>query len=189
MWKSLVTIKNGLAKLLEWTVILLMGTLVVDVLWGVISRMSGTFVVWLAGKGIEAWGWLPRGQSGWTEELAIYLLIWVSLLGSSVAFAAKAHLGVDYLTSKLDEQAARLMEILVNLLAAFFAAAAFIWGGWVLVSETLQANQVSPALDIKVGYVYMVLPISGVFMVIFAFESIVEILTGKRIVVSGPAED
>jgi TRAP-type C4-dicarboxylate transport system permease small subunit len=189
MLKSLIAIKSGLAKLLEWTVILLMGTLVLDVLWGVISRISGTLVVWLAGRGIEAWGWLPRGQAKWTEELAIYLLIWVSLLGSSVAFAAKAHLGVDYLTSKLDEQAARLMEVLVNLLVAAFASAAFIWGGWVLVSETLASGQMSPVMNIPVGYVYLVLPISGIFILIFAFESIVEIISGKRIVVSGQKED
>jgi len=189
MLKSLIAIKSGLAKLLEWTVILLMGTLVLDVLWGIISRMSGTFVVWLAGKGIDAWAWIPRGQAKWTEELAIYLLIWVSLLGSSVAFAAKAHLGVDYLTSKLDEQAARMMEVLVNLLVAFFALSAFIWGGWVLVSETLASGQLSPVMNVPVGYVYLVLPISGLFMLIFAFESIVEILTGKRILVSGTTED
>jgi TRAP-type C4-dicarboxylate transport system permease small subunit len=189
MLKTLILIKKGLAKLLEYTVIVLMGTLVLDVLWGVISRMSGSFVVWLAGKGIEAWALIPRGQAKWTEELAIYLLIWVSLLGSSVAFAAKAHLGVDYLTSKLDGQAARLMEVLVNLLAAFFAAAAFIWGGWVLVSETLEANQVSPALGIKVGYIYLSLPISGIFIVIFALESIVEIMTGRRMAASGSEED
>jgi TRAP-type C4-dicarboxylate transport system permease small subunit len=54
MLKTLILIKKGLAKLLEYTVIVLMGTLVLDVLWGVISRMSGSFVVWLAGKGIEA---------------------------------------------------------------------------------------------------------------------------------------
>lgn len=189
MLKSLIAVKSGLAKLLEWAVILLMGTLVLDVLWGVISRVSGSLVVWLAGRGIEAWAFIPRGQAKWTEELAIYLLIWVSLLGSSVAFAAKAHLGVDYLTSKLDEQAARIMEILVNLLVAFFAAAAFVWGGWVLVSETLASGQMSPVMNVPVGYVYVVLPVSGIFILIFAFESIGEIVTGKRIIVSGQKED
>lgn len=189
MLKSLIAVKSGLAKLLEWAVILLMGTLVLDVLWGVISRVSGSLVVWLAGKGIEAWAFIPRGQAKWTEELAIYLLIWVSLLGSSVAFAAKAHLGVDYLTSKLDEQAARIMEILVNLLVAFFAAAAFVWGGWVLVSETLASGQMSPVMNVPVGYVYVVLPVSGIFILIFAFESIAEIVSGKRIIVSGQKED
>jgi TRAP-type C4-dicarboxylate transport system permease small subunit len=189
MQKLLMLLKNGLTKLLEYTVILLMGTLVADVLWGVISRASGSLVVWLAGKGVNPWAFIPRGQAKWTEELAIYLLIWVSLLGSSVAFAAKAHLGVDYLTSKLDEQAARLMEVLVNLLSAFFAAAAFIWGGGVRVSETLAANQVSPALGLKVGYIYLALPISGFFIVIFALESIVEIMTGKQKAACGSEED
>jgi TRAP-type C4-dicarboxylate transport system permease small subunit len=180
MLTALILVRNYLMKLLEWAVILLMAALVIDVLWGVISRSSGAFVAWLGRRGIEAWLFLPRGQGKWTEELAIYLLIWVSLLGASVAYASKAHLGVDYLVGKLATQAARLAEILVNLLVAFFVCAAFIWGGFVLVRETLLANQLSPTLGIKVGYVYLALPISGMFMLIFAVESIIEIISGKK---------
>jgi TRAP-type C4-dicarboxylate transport system permease small subunit len=189
MLKLLVHVRNLLMKLLEKAVIVLMGALVVDVLWGVISRTSGAFVAWLGHRGIEAWSFLPRGQGKWTEELAIYLLIWVSLLGASVAYAAKAHLGVDYLVSKLDPAAARLMEILVNMVVAFFVSAAFIWGGYVLVSETLAANQLSPTLAIKVGYIYMAVPISGVFMLLFAVESIIEVVSGKRVILQSHGQE
>ena len=188
MLNVLILTKKVLTRLLEYTVMLLMGALVLDVLWGVISRMSGSLVAWLATRNIEAWGFLPRGQGKWTEELAIYLLVWVSLLGASVAYAAKAHLGVDYFVSKLDEKAARLMEILVHLLSAFFITAVFILGGSTLVWQTLQAGQVTPALGIKVGYFYMALPISGAFILIFAAEAIVEVISGKRSVYSGTKE-
>lgn len=182
MLKLFATIRNLLMKLLEKALIVLMAALVIDVLWGVITRSIGALVAWLGHRGIEAWAFLPTGQSKWTEELAIYLLIWVSLLGASVAYAAKAHLGVDYLVSKLDPAAARLMEVLVNLTVAFFVSAAFIWGGYVLVSETLAANQLSPTLAIKVGYIYLAVPISGFFMLLFAAESIIEIVSGKRVI-------
>lgn len=182
MLNVLLRIRNMLMKLLELAVILLMGTLVIDVLWGVFSRSSGAFVAMLGRRGIDAWSILPRGQGKWTEELAIYLLIWVSLLGASVAYAGKAHLGVDYFVSKLDAQAAQLMEILVSLIVAFFAIAAFIGGGFVLVQQTLQSNQLSPSLGIKVGYIYLAVPISGIFIVIFAVESIFEIIFKKKLV-------
>jgi len=162
MLKLLIFIKKGLAKLLELAVILIMAILVMDVLWGVFSR------------------YVLGSQSRWTEELATFLLIWVSLLGAGVAFASKSHLGVDYFVGKLDPQARLLAEVAANVLVAFFAIAAFIWGGSILVKETLASNQISPAMGIKVGYVYLAVPISGVFIVIFTIETIAEILSGKH---------
>jgi len=162
MLKLLIFIKKGLAKLLELAVILIMAILVMDVLWGVFSR------------------YVLGSQSRWTEELATFLLIWVSLLGAGVAFASKSHLGVDYFVGKLDPQARLLAEVAANVLVAFFAIAAFIWGGSILVKETLASNQISPAMGIKVGYVYLAVPTSGVFIVIFTIETIAEILSGKH---------
>jgi len=162
MLKLLIFIKKGLAKLLELAVILIMAILVMDVLWGVFSR------------------YVLGSQSRWTEELATFLLIWVSLLGAGVAFASKSHLGVDYFVGKLDPQARLLAEVAANVLVVFFAIAAFIWGGSILVKETLASNQISPAMGIKVGYVYLAVPISGVFIVIFTIETIAEILSGKH---------
>lgn len=154
-------LKKGLQTLLEWAVIVIMGVLVLDVLWGVFSR------------------YVLGAQSRWTEELAIFLLIWVSLLGASVAYASKSHLGVDYFVGKLDSQAQRLTELLVHLIVIAFAASAFIAGGWALVSKTLAAGQVSPALGIKMGYVYLAVPITGVFFLLFAAENIAELISGR----------
>jgi TRAP-type C4-dicarboxylate transport system permease small subunit len=46
-----------------------------------------------------------------------------------------------------------------------------IWGGWEVVSGTLATNQISPALGLKMGYVYLAVPISGLFVLLFAAEA------------------
>jgi len=70
----------ALCRLLEVALILAVLVLVLDVLWGVLTRWSGSFVVWLSEeKGVEAWAFLPRGQNQLTEEIARFLLIWISL--------------------------------------------------------------------------------------------------------------
>jgi TRAP-type C4-dicarboxylate transport system permease small subunit len=61
-------------------------------------------------------------------------------------------------------------------LVAAFAASAMVWGGYVLVSETLQAGQLTPALGIRMGLVYLAVPISGLFIVLFAVEQILELM-------------
>lgn len=179
MMKLFIQLKNGLVRLLEWTLIVLMALLVLDVLWGVLTRELGIFCQWLIRQGIEPWALLPRGQDERTEELAIFLLVWVSLLGAAVAFSAKMHLGVDYFVGKLHGDAQRLMEVIVNLIVIAFAVAIFLVGGYVLVSKTLASGQLTPAMNIKMGYVYLAVPISGAFIVLFAVESIFEILTRK----------
>jgi len=180
MVNHLIKLKKGMVKLLELAVIILFAVLVLDVLWGVISRASGGVVAKLVERGYEPWAFLPRGQTPWTEEVAINLLMWVSLLGASVAYGAKAHLGVDYFVGKLHPQAQALAEIIVNIIVGLFAAVILIGGGYILVSETLKGGGRLPALQVKIGYMYLAVPISGLFILLFCIENIIEIVSGKR---------
>ncbi|MHC4160249.1 MAG: TRAP transporter small permease, partial [Planctomycetota bacterium] len=52
-----------------------------------------------------------------------------------------------------------------------------IIGGIQLVSITLRTNQVSPALGLKMGYVYLALPISGFFLLFYSIELFIETFT------------
>ena len=154
-------IRDFLVKLLELFLIVSFAVLTLDVLWGVFSR-------YVLGE-----------QSRWTEELAIYLLIWVSLLGASLTYEEKGHLGVDYFVGKLHPDAQKIGAIFIELVVLFFAGFGLLYGGWILVSETLAANQISPALGVKVGYLYAAAPISGVFFVLFSLEHLLLIFTGQ----------
>ena len=53
-----------------------------------------------------------------------------------------------------------------------------------MVSVVLMNNQISPALGIRMGYVYLVLPISGFFIAIYAAEFIIielKALAGREV--------
>lgn len=190
MWiHRLIRAKKAMVKLLELTVIVLFAVLILDVLWGVLSRASGGMVAGLIERGYQPWAILPRGQTPWTEEVAINLLMWVSLLGASVAYGTKAHLGVDYFVGKLHPQAQTLVEILVNLIVGIFSILILIGGGYVLVSKSLQGGGILPALQIKIGYTYLAVPISGLFILLFSIENIVEVIFGKRTTTAPTAAD
>ncbi len=154
----LLTVRKVVTKGLEWLVIIAVAVLTLDVLWGVFSRR------------------ILGNQSRWTEELARVLLIWVALLGTSVAFAEKGHLGVDVFVRLMDRGAQRLVRIVVHLIVIYFAASVMVWGGLRLVSETLRLEQMMMALNMPKGYVYLAVPISGVFVVLFSLESLVQSL-------------
>lgn len=154
MRDSFRTSKQAVIWLLEQAVIVAVAILVLDVLWGVFTRF------------------LLDSPSRWTEEVATFLLIWVSLLGAAVAFDRQEHLGVDYFVKKLDPTAQLILRIVVQLVVFAFAAAAMVYGGYVLVSETLQSEQLTPALEIKMGYVYLAVPVSGLFIMLSSLERI-----------------
>ncbi|RME71764.1 MAG: TRAP transporter small permease [Verrucomicrobia bacterium] len=154
--KALQTIWAGMIRLLEIVTIALFAVLVLDVLWGVISRYM---------PGIK--------PSDWTEELAVYLLVWVSLLASALTFREHGHLGVDYFVSKFDPSARRLAGFVAEISVLVFSVVALLWGGWRLVVDTLSADQLTPVLQWKIGYLYSVVPITGVFFTISAIEHLV----------------
>jgi TRAP-type C4-dicarboxylate transport system permease small subunit len=144
---------HGTVRALEILTTLLFAALVVDVLWGVVSRY---------------WPGIP--PSDWTEELGIYLLVWVSLLGSALAYRDRGHLGVDVLVTKFDPAARRLSAILVELCVLLFALVALCYGGWRLVADTLASGQLTPVLQWKTGYFYVSVPLAGAFFAAFAVE-------------------
>mgnify|MGYP002624291821 CR=1 FL=1 len=149
---AIASIRKFLDPLLDYLIISAVIFLVIDVLWGVYTRYR-------------------LGEpSRWTEEIARFLLMWVALLGTAVAFREKEHLGFDYLINKLHPEARRLAALASHLVTLTFVAFVMVVGGFSLVFETLEVNQLTPALELRMGYVYVVLPLSGLFIVLYVVE-------------------
>jgi len=152
----LIALKKVLDRLLEGLVMVVMAVLVLDVLWQVFTRL------------------VLKDPSTWTEELAIFMLVWVSLLGAAVALGRGAHLGIDYFVGKLPARAKLATEVLVFLSIAAFSLLVMIVGGVDLVASNLDLGQESPALRVKMGYVYLAVPISGFFLTLYAVIGLLE---------------
>ncbi|HLR65753.1 TRAP transporter small permease [Virgibacillus alimentarius] len=99
----------------------------------------------------------------WTEEVARYLMIWSTFLGASFAFKYGAHIGVEVFVRKMPRIIKNIVQIIASLASlAFFVI--LISMGWEIIG--LSMVQTSPALDIPMGYVYIIFPISGVLMIL-----------------------
>lgn len=158
MLQRMLKFKNAMTYGLECVLILAVGVLVLDVVWGVFSR-------YVLGE-----------QTKWTEELARFLLIWITMLGGAVAFGTKGHLGVDFFVSRFHPDARKMMTVVAHLLVLFFAGTIFLYGGGRVVADALAIEQMTPALRWKMGYVYLALPISGFFMILYTVENLIETL-------------
>jgi TRAP-type C4-dicarboxylate transport system permease small subunit len=148
-------------QVLAWLLVLLMGVMVIDVTWQVASRF------------------LLRAPSSFTEELAGFLLIWIGLLGAAYGFRTRSHLGIDLLVSRLRGEARRTVTILAHTAVALFALSTMVIGGLLLVQLALQLNQISAAMGIRMGFVYLALPLAGMLVIVFSIESIASAVTAK----------
>jgi TRAP-type C4-dicarboxylate transport system permease small subunit len=104
-----------------------------------------------------------------TDELARYLFMWVALIGAAYTSGAKRHLAIDLLTRKLTGKRKIINEIVIEIAISTFAIVVLVYGGAGLALKTLSVGQVTPALGLQMGYVYLCLPISGLLMVFYSF--------------------
>ncbi|WP_026160456.1 TRAP transporter small permease [Teredinibacter turnerae] len=155
---------NTLEKLLGRFLALLLFVMVMDVSWQVITRF------------------LLAQPSSYTEELARYLLVWIGLLGAAYAYRTGAHLGLDIVTRALAAERALAVALLAHSVSASYALIVMVLGGIQLVQLTFALAQVSAALQINLGYVYLVLPLSGVLICVFAIDKIRVLLFSKQAV-------
>ena len=152
---------NKINRFLEWFLIVTFALLVLDVLFQVFSRyILGTSFTW-------------------TEEFARFSLIWMTVLGAAYLNAKREHLSMDFLYQKFSVTNKRKASILIEVLIFLFAAIVMFIGGLNLVYTTLHLEQLSGTLRIPLGYVYAIMPFSGLLIMCFSLYHISNIYTNK----------
>lgn len=149
----------ALDSVLKVSIILMMAGIILAVLWQVVSR------------------YLLQSPSSGSEELARFLLIWIAMIGAVWAYRNHAHLGLDILVNRMRPKYRRATMLFCHLVVLVFSASVLVYGGAHLVALTFSPVQLSPALGIRIGYVYAVLPLSGVLMSVYAVRELVDTLT------------
>ncbi|MEO9947316.1 TRAP transporter small permease [Paraglaciecola sp.] len=107
-----------------------------------------------------------------TEELSRFLLIWLTVLGSAYAYRKRSHLGLDIIYNQGTRLQRRIMHIMIHTSVALFALFVMILGGIRLVLMTYELGQKSAVMGIDIGLVYIVLPTSGLLILIYALNFI-----------------
>lgn len=92
----------------------------------------------------------------WAEELARYLMIWMTFLGAGLVLRFGGHVGIDSIHHVLPRRVAQVLRVgLALLMTAFFAAMG--WHG--LDYMEIAQYQTTPALGLPFSYVYAVFPV------------------------------
>lgn len=153
-----MTLRQRIDIILERFVAAILAILVIDVLWQVISR------------------YVLSSPSSFTDELAGFLLIWVGLFGAAYVAGKKEHLAIDLLLQRSGPARKKFLEIFISICIILFALTVLVIGGTWLVYTRFALEVKSAALQIPLGYVYIVLPVSGLLIVYFTIDNTLNFL-------------
>ena len=102
----------------------------------------------------------------WSEELARYLFVWVSILGATLALQKRGHFGLDFFYRMLPGQQRRFLQFLIHLFVGIVIFVILIQGVRLVQATILQK---SPAMEISMGWAYACLPVGAALMAIHLF--------------------
>ena len=107
----------------------------------------------------------------WSEELAVYVMVWMTFIGSVICMRDKEHIDVTVLVDNLPHGLQRLAIQFSRLASSIFLLIVAYYG-----FELVMENRVvtSAANQINMGLVYSILPLSAIGMLYYVVKSIVK---------------
>lgn len=145
--------RRWLDRGLQGICVVLFGALVLLVAWQVFTRL------------------VLGHPSAWSEELARYIFVWMSLIGIAIAVGEKADVIMDFVVERLPLPLQRATDVIAHLATLFFVVYVMIHGGIQLVAMAWE--QTNPLLPVTQGQLYLVLPLSGVILAFYLVTHIV----------------
>ena len=129
--------------------VIILSILLFVVLWQVVSR------------------YVFESPSTVTEELSRFLLMWLGMLGAAYVLGQEGHLSIDFFSSKLSSwqqtQVRRGLYFLISFLGILL-----IVGGMGVSQMALNLEQMTPTLNIPMGWIYSVVPVTGFLVLLYS---------------------
>ena len=107
-----------------------------------------------------------------SEELLTYSFTWMALLASAYVFGKRDHMRMGFLADKLTGPVRKVLELCIDALTFALAAVVLVYGGISITRLTM--IQTTASLRVPMGYIYVIVPVSGILIMIFAAMNAVE---------------
>ena len=146
-----------LVRGMEWTLISILGLMVIRVFGNVVLRYGFNYGIIFS------------------EEVSRFLFVWMVFLGSVLMLRDNGHLGVHTITKMLPlggKKACKLISDLIVLACCVLLT----YGGWQIV--VLNMVNIAPVSEIPLGVVYLACLFCSIGMGVLLLGSIYRLLTG-----------
>jgi TRAP-type C4-dicarboxylate transport system permease small subunit len=159
MFKIIKTVNGGVVKAVNWLMVALMSLMTLFIFMQVLYR------------------YVLRQPLSWSEELSRYLFSAITLFGAVLLYRDNKHINMTLLKDLIKNNAAKTaVDIFASLLVLFFLGLVIRFG-FPMSLKMLHLNSFSPSMMwLKMGYVYLLLPVSAVFSAAAVIEVILSMI-------------
>lgn len=160
MGVQMEAIRNILDKVLEKICCILLAIMVVLIFWQVFTR------------------YVLGHPSVFSEALAKYLFIWLIFFSMAYVFGKREHMAIEFFADKLSKKKRLILDNLNQVLIILFSSGVLIYGG--IFTTIYQMQKIDATLQIPMGYIYMIVPISGLLVIFYCINNIRENLINAK---------
>lgn len=107
-----------------------------------------------------------------SESVARYMFVWLIFLVLAYVFGKRGHMAINFVIDKLKPENRLKLDTLNQVIQIVFSAGILVYGG--LVFTVSQMVQLDAVLQIPMGFIYMVIPISGCLVIFYTVCNILE---------------
>lgn len=112
----------------------------------------------------------------WSEELSRYLVVWTIFIGTAVGVRKNIHIGVDAVIRLAPRWMKVSLEVAANLFGAVVSSG-LIYLSVQFIRDTIEYEQLSPAMQIPMYLPYLAMPVGLSFSVVHFLHDIVKVFT------------
>lgn len=128
--------------------------------WLLIGILAAMSVIIFANVALR---YLTSDSIVWAEEVARYLMMWLTFIGCGPVLRYGGHIAVENLQDMMPKAAAQVLRaVIALLLLGFFAF--FVWFGIEYMDRT--QYQQTPTTQISMAYIYASLPVGAAIAIV-----------------------
>ncbi len=113
----------------------------------------------------------------WSGEVSRILLVFISFLGSTIAYKHKSHIGIDIFIEKLSDRNKTILNFIIELSFCLFWLLVFVESFKLM---PLFLMQTTATLEIPYAYFFSVIPISSVIWIIHTVSDMAKIMVKEQ---------
>ncbi|MDA8352323.1 MAG: TRAP transporter small permease [Firmicutes bacterium] len=139
--------------------------------WIQLRMAAGFFLLFIGCVILQvASRYLPGVTVLWAPEVATYAFIWTIFMGAAIMVRRQEHFRFDMLVNRLKGRSQLVARIVIHMTILAFGFVLF--GDGTTLTQQFWAWSLNSLPQVKQGYVWLAIPVSGITMMIYAIANI-----------------
>ena len=114
----------------------------------------------------------------WSEEVARYMLVWLTFLGAGCVHKRSGHIAAAILHGLVPTNARKFFQILTHLICMVVFGVIIYYG---ILYVQVTSAQLSAAMRIPMRYIYIAIPLSGAVMMLNSISHILQTCASQEV--------